>query len=173
MAIKNETKEEIYTRLLETTATELKVDVSELGQQILIDKKVLAIELYNLQMLGMQIQKNLYPDLSEEVELERDGLITLGRPRNIGEQGVYKAKVTGVIGAVISESTQFVKNNNIYVLDSEYTLVSETDYITIRSLNIGLDSALIVGDVLLSMQPLLNVYDEIEITSIETASVNP
>lgn len=126
------------------------------------------------------LQKNIFIDTAEPESiggtLERFGRIKLGRNPFPARAGQYSVTVTGSVGGVIPESTTFKSNDDslspgkLFVLDTAYTLVSTSDTITVRALEAGLSSKLMVGDVLTATAPIALV-DRLATVTVE--SVEP
>jgi hypothetical protein len=136
------------------------------------------IKLYYL-ALG-KLQKNIFVDTADTEAsggtLERFGRIKLGRNPFPARAGQYAIQVTGTVGATINASTTFKSNDDslspgkLYVLDSTYTLVSTTDYITVRALEPGTDSQLETGDALTTTAPIANVN---KLASVLSQAIQP
>lgn len=174
-------KETIYQGILNDYASEMGVDVSELGDQIRVEAKVQAGREWVMYLLISKVQNNMYPDLAEEEELIRDGLLWLGRVPSPAEQGQYSCVINGKGGSIIPASTQFKSDSTstspdyLFILDSEFTMpgtigVETSSTITIRALEAGLDAQLLVGDTLTSIQPLNDFTNQI---TVDTITVQP
>ena len=124
------------------------------------------------------LQKNIFVDTADSESiggtLERFGRIKLGRNPYPARAGVYVLKVTGSIGAIIKASTTFKSDDSslspgfLFVIDNDYTLVSTTDYITVRALTIGVESKLALLDTLTSTSPIALVNNPVTVYSITT-----
>lgn len=122
-----------------------------------------------------KVQKNIFVDTAEPEAsggtLERFGRVKLGRNPFPAKSGEYVLQVQGEIGSVIPASTTFKSNDdslspgNLYVLDNQYTLVAETDTITVRALVSGLSAKLMVGDALTATAPIADVNKIAVVTS--------
>jgi uncharacterized phage protein gp47/JayE len=123
------------------------------------------------------LQKNLFIDSADPESkggtLERFGRIKLGRNPFPARAGQYTVTVTGTVGAIIPESTTFKSNDDslnpgkLFVLDVAYTLLSTSDSITIRALEAGLNSKLLIGDQLTATAPIALV-DKTATVTVET-----
>ena len=123
------------------------------------------------------IYKNIFPDTSDPENLggtlERFGFVKLGRYPASATAGEYTVSVTGEIGATIPQNTTFKSldtsssPDKIYVLDTVYTFTATTGTISLRSLELGSDSALIVTDQLQVTQPIANVNSFVEVVSVD------
>lgn len=122
------------------------------------------------------IQRNIFPDTADPADqggtLEELGQIYLNRQRFPATNGVYVANVTGSAGGNIPANVTFKSNGDsnspgsLYIIDTAYTIPGNTGTITIRSLDIGLDYLLKVGDQLTPTQPLIGIDATITIGSI-------
>lgn len=184
MPQKIRTKEAIINGILNDYATQMGVDVSELGDEIRVRSTVLGGALWTMELKLSKVQNNLYPDKAEEDELIRDGSIWLGREPGTGEQGQYECTITGNGGGVIKASTQFKSDSTstspdyIFILDSDFIMpgtpgLPTTSTITLRSLTIGLDAQLLAGDTLTSIQPLASFDDSLTVSSVVVTPVAP
>lgn len=114
-----------------------------------------------------KVQKNIFPDTADSEEnggtLERFGRVKLNRNRFPAQAAQYSCTVTGVIGSIIPASTTFKTNDDslnpgkLFILDSAYTLIAATDTITLRALEAGVESKLMIGDQLTSTSPIAGV----------------
>jgi hypothetical protein len=127
-----------------------------------------------------KVQKNIFIDTADPESiggtLERFGRAKLGRNPFPAQAAQYEIRVTGTVGAIIGtvDAPATFKSNDdslnpgiLYVLDVPYTLVSTTDYITVRALTAGLDGQLNINDKLTATAPialvdsLATVYSEV------------
>lgn len=165
------TLEELTDQFKQNYATELGVNVSDLGDSIIVECKVMAAMLYSLHLKANKIQNNVYPDLADEETLKRYGLAILNRYPSLATQGIYELSVTGT--GTIGVDTQFVGNDDIkaagyiYTNDLE-TTITGTGTILLRSLDAGVESRLYIGDKLTAVQPLSGITSEVVVTSIDT-----
>lgn len=175
MSVTIPTLQDLEDQILNAYATEFGISVDELGETFIVDAKVTAALLYPFYLTTGQIEKNVFPDLADEDTLLRYGNGLLNRGLKPATSGEYTVEVTGTIGQTINSGTTFKSNDDsknpgyLYVLDFDYTLVAETDNIQLRALTAGLESSLIVGNLLTSTQPLTAIDDEVEVTAIVTA----
>lgn len=178
MAVEIPTYNELYNNILNDNATKLGVNVTDLGDSIIVRAKVLAGIQYQLYLTVSRVQRNQFPDLADEDELIRQGEPLLGRVPSPATQGQYVVQVTGEIGAVIDASTQFIANDStnaagyLFIVDNEFTLTAETDSLTIRALTPGLDPLLYIDDLLTSAQPIVNVDSECKTLSVSVEPSN-
>lgn len=166
--------QDLKDQILNDYATALNVDVSELGDTYIVRAKVLAGLIYAGYLTLSKVQQNVFYDIAEDDQLIRYGEQILGRSPAPATSGVYTLQVTGQIGAVIPASTQFVANDTtqaagfIFILDNEYTLVSETDNVTVRALTPGTESQLFINDLLTAASPIASVDSEGVIVLVQT-----
>ncbi|MFA6057285.1 MAG: baseplate J/gp47 family protein [Taibaiella sp.] len=113
------------------------------------------------------VQKNIFVDTADPESaggtLERFGRIKLGRNPYPATQGRYNISVTGTVGGIIPAQTQFLSDDTsknpgkIFIVDTQFTLVSSPDVLTVRALESGVGSRLGLGDTLTATAPILNV----------------
>lgn len=174
MAVTIPTIQEIEEQILNNFALSLGVSVDDLGESYIVESKVDAALIYQFYLTLGIVQNNVFPDLSDEPTLLRQGLGNLGRLPNPAIAGEYEIEVVGAIGASISAGVTFKSNDDstspeyLFVVDFDFTLSSETDSLTVRALTPGLESKLNIGDKLTSTQPLANINDEVEVLAIVT-----
>lgn len=172
MAVQIPTITELYNAILNDIATEFDVDVTDLGITYQKEAKVQAGTIYNAYLALSGVQKNVYYDLAEESVLIRYGAGILGRTPSPAEAGEYTIQVKGTIGATIPASTQFRANDEtlaagyLFILDSDYTLLSTSAYTTVRALTPGIISALNIDDLITATAPIVNVNSEAKVISI-------
>lgn len=114
----------------------------------------------------VQANRNVLPDLADDESLIRHGKIRLRRPPNPAAQGEYICEVSGTIGATIDASTTFSSSTgNLYVIDSDFTLATGSDSITLRSITEGGNASLIEGQELKSTKPIPDVNTSVFVVS--------
>lgn len=131
------------------------------------------LKIYYL-LLG-KVQKNIFVDTADPERqggtLERFGRVKLGRDPFPPIAGQYVVEVTGTIGAVIAAGTIFKSNDDsvnpgkLFILDTEFELETETDEITVRALQAGVDSQMEAGEFMTATAPILNVETTVEVVS--------
>lgn len=120
------------------------------------------------------LQKNIFPDASDEETLLRFGIIKIGRYPFAAVAGQYVIQVTGTIGGIIPAGTTFKSDDTalnpgvLYILDTDFTMTATTDSITVRALTTGLDGKLDVGDTLTATAPIPLVDSEALVLSEST-----
>ncbi len=137
---------------------------------------VLSGEFHLAYLYLSDIQDNIFPDRATTQEfggtLERQGMIYMNRPPFPDSIGVFKASVVGVAGSVLRQNLTFKSNEatlnpgQVYILDSEYTLIGTADVIEIRSIGAGVDYNLNVNDNLTITEPVIGVDKTITITEV-------
>lgn len=120
------------------------------------------------------VQKNVFPDTADLAEfggtLERFAFVK-GITRQPAIAGQYQVAVTGDVGAIIPVNSTWKSNDNsnspgqLYILDTPVTLIATTQVITLRALDAGLGSQLLVGDFLTATAPIALVGSDAEVTS--------
>lgn len=124
------------------------------------------------------IQNNIFPDTADLLEnggtLERLGLMYLGRNPNPATVGVFELLVTGVTGSVLREGLTFKSNEDstspgeVYILETEYTLVDGDNHIQVRSLGSGADFDLTIADFLTITEPVIGIEQTVSVSSVIT-----
>lgn len=114
-----------------------------------------------------KLQKNSFIDTADPEStggtLERFGRIKLGRDPFPAAVGKYTITVTGTAGATIPAATTFKSNDDslspgkLFVLDIAHVMAGSTDEITVRALEAGTGSKLMLGDGLTATAPILGV----------------
>ena len=79
MAVQIPTLNELYNAILADYATQLGVDVSDLGKSYQVRAKVMAGVQYQLYTTLSSVQKNMFYDLADQDQLIRQGKIIIGR----------------------------------------------------------------------------------------------
>jgi uncharacterized phage protein gp47/JayE len=171
---------QLYTGIISDINTEYGVNINPFGKAVLrCFAAVHAAKLKIYYLVIAALQKNVAPDTCDEETLIRFGTIKLGRVPFAAVAAQYTVKVTGTIGAVIPAQSTFKSDDSslnpgvLYVLDSAYTLVSATDYITVRCLTLGTDGKLDLLDTLTPTAPIPLVNSEPSSVSVFTVSVQP
>ena len=158
------------------------LDVPSLDTFLTVDSQTNAGQLKLLYLYIGQQQQEFFPDLATSElyggTLERAGRIFLGRNPFPAAAGVYQVQVSGTIGATIPASTTFRSDDSslspgyLFILDSDFTLVSGFDTITLTALTPGTIANLNLGDTLTCTQPLVNVAAQVVVTSITTGAID-
>jgi uncharacterized phage protein gp47/JayE len=160
-----------------TLETNFGLTIPSTGKNFL--RALIAMQAAKLKLLYLVIgntQKNIWPDTADSESiggtLERFGRTKLNRNPKPAVAGQYELTITGSIGAIIKAATTWKSNDEntnpgyLFILDSEYTLVSETDTITVRALTPGETSKLFVLDNLQSTTPIALVNKAAYVSSI-------
>lgn len=172
MAVYIPSVDELTTKFKNNYASNLGIDVSELGDSYIVESKVQASAVYSIYLKLSKVQNNIYPDLAEEDVLLRIGYSLLGRYPTPASQGVYTITATGT--GTINAQTQFVANNDtaaagyLYITDSSQSVPGT---VTVRSLTTGIEPLLTVGDKLTSLQPLVGIENEVVVATVTTIPV--
>ena len=170
------TIQELYTQCLSDLQTEFGVTISPFGKAFLrafAATTAAVLKIYYL-CLG-NVQKNMLPITADPESV--GGTLELwaelkGLTQRQATQGYYTVRVTGSIGATIPALTQFKSDDTalnagyLYILDTAYTLVGTTDYITLRALTVGHSSLLAVGNTLTSTAPIIGVLSQGTVTVV-------
>ena len=155
------TVQQLYTSIISDINTQYGVNVNPFGKAVLRCIAAVQAAKFKLYYLAIaQLQKNVAPDTCDTETLIRFGTLKLGRVPFPAVAGKYKLQVTGQIGAVVPMNSVFKSDDaslnpgNLYILDSAYTLVATTDYITVRALMGGEAGKLSVLDTLTPTAPI-------------------
>jgi uncharacterized phage protein gp47/JayE len=177
------TLSQLYNQILEDIEAEYTVTIPLIGKNFL--RALAAVQALKLKLFYLAVavvQKNIFPDTADPESmggtLERFGRVKLGRGPFPATAAQYEVEVTGTIGSIIPASTTFKSNDDslnpgkLYVLDEAYTLTAETDTITIRALEGGLDSELSIADELTATAPIAGVNSLAEVTAEAVAPLD-
>ena len=137
---------------------------------------VLAGQMKMLYLSLSDIQDNSFVDRATSVSnggtLERIGNIHLNRNPNPATQGIFLVDVVAEEESVIRSGLTFKSNDdslspgNLYITESEVILEGQSDQIIIRSLGVGTNFNLNVGDVLTITEPVIGVDKEVVVSSV-------
>jgi Baseplate J-like protein len=180
MAAQIPTLSQLYTDILSNLESELNITIPLVGKNFL--RALAAVQAAKLKLYYLAIanvQKNIFVDTADPESiggtLERFGFVKLGRYPFTAQPGSYQVDVTGSVGGIISANTVYKSNDDalnasqLYILDTQYTIVAGLNQIILRALEPGLDSKLSIGDQLTSTEPIANV-DSIGTVSAETTT---
>ena len=159
------TLSELYNQIVADFESELGESIPLFGKSFLrATAAVQAAKLWINYKINAFVQKNSWVDTADPESmggsLERFGRVKLNRNPYPATAGQYVVTVTGTIGSVIPARTIFKSNDNalnagkLFILDNQYTLVAVSDSITLRALEIGIDSRLNIGNQLTSTTPI-------------------
>ena len=159
------TLSELYNQIVADFESELGESIPLFGKSFLrATAAVQAAKLWINYKINAFVQKNSWVDTADPESmggsLERFGRVKLNRNPYPATAGQYVVTVTGSIGSVIPARTIFKSNDNalnagkLFILDNQYTLVAVSDSITLRALEIGIDSRLNIGNQLTSTTPI-------------------
>ena len=152
------TYSEIYTSVINDLKNKLGI-TSIIGKSVLpAFAAVYAAKFKIMYILASVVEKNSYPDTSDEENLRRAGRIVLGRDINPAIAGEYTLDVVGEVGAEIPINTTYVDSRgNLFIVDTLFTFTGTTGQITVRALTAGSESALAQNDTLQLTSKLVNV----------------
>lgn len=159
------TLSQLYNSIKSGIQAELSVTIPDFGPSFLRTFSiVLAGKLKQYYLAVAKVQKNIFVDTAEPEAsggtLERFGRVKLNRNPFPAVAGQYVITITGQAGAVVPAQSTFKADDStssagqLYILDTQYTMVSATDTITVRALTAGLAAKLIPGDTLTAAQPI-------------------
>jgi hypothetical protein len=177
------TLNELYLSIKGDLETSESVTIPLFGKSVI--RAIAAVQAAKIKMLYLvlgNLQKNIFVDTADPEAvggtLERFGRVKIGRDPFPPRAAEYVVDVTGEIGAVVPVNSTFKSNDNtknpgvIFILDSEFTLTSTTDFMIIRALSAGLESQLDPLDELTATAPipLVNSLVTVSSTSVEPLS---
>lgn len=152
---------ELYTAILANLESEYDATINPVGKAELRAQAASQAALLKTQYLAIAAtQENIFPDTCDEPTLIRFGVVKIGRQPFSAVAGQYTVNVTGSIGAVIPAQSIWKSDDSalnpgiLYILDQQYTMVTASDTIVLRSLTQGIDSKLDINDTLTSVQPI-------------------
>lgn len=170
---------ELYAGILADLESSYGVSISLFGKVAL--RAIAAVQAGKFKLYYLVIgnlQKNIFVDTADSETiggtLERFGRVKLGRNPFPAQAGVYVVTVTGTVGGVIAASTTFKSDDTslhpgmLYVLDNDYTLMSNPDSITLRALTSGEEARLDVGNTLTTTSPIALVDSGVVVASVAT-----
>lgn len=160
-----------------TIETNFGLTIPSTGKNFL--RALIATQAAKIKLLYLAIantQKNIWPDTADPESiggtLERFGRVKLNRNPRPAVAGEYQLTITGTIGAVIKAATTWKSNDEntnpgfLFILDSEYTLVSTTDTINVRALTPGETSKLFLLDNLQATTPIALVNKDAYVSAV-------
>lgn len=122
-----------------------------------------------------KLQKNIFVDTAEPEAsggtLERFGRVKLNRNPFPAQAGQYDVQVSGDVGATIPAQRTFksdddsVNPGKLFILDSDFVLVTGSDTITLRALEAGEDSKMVIGETMTATAPIIGVDRGVTVTA--------
>ena len=124
-----------------------------------------------------KVQKNIFVDTADSEAdggtLERFGRVKIERNPFPATQGVYTATIQGQVGFTVPAGATYRNtNNDIYVVDNSFTLVTTSGVIEVRSILGGTAIALTVSDVISLTSPLVGIDNDAIVASEVTAPLD-
>ena len=168
------TYNELYTSIL--TDLRNRLEVTTLIGKVTLNAyaAVLAGKLKIFYLTANNIENNIFIDTADNDTILRYGLVKLERLPLPATAGEYTINVTGKIGATIPSGTTYKSldassNPNVILqYDGTFVFTGTTGQITVRSLELGTDYLLQIGDDLQLTAPLANVNSFADVDSIST-----
>lgn len=167
---------QLYASIIADLEAELNVTIPLFGRSYLRAKAMVqAGRLWLLYLVAVKINQNIFVDTCDEETLSRFGQIKIGRDRYAATQGQYTVLVTGTTGATMPAGTVFKSNDDalnagkLFILDADFVL-NGTNIITLRALEAGDTSKLLVGNQLSLTAPIPLVDT---IGTVQTESIEP
>lgn len=155
---------QLYSQVLSDLETSYGTSTPSFGKNFLrVIAGVQAAKLWLLYKYLGSVQKNTFVDTADPDQLERWGLIKLGRNKFPAQAGQYTVQVTGTVGVIINAKTIFKSNDDsanpgkLFILDTDHIMASGTDSILLRALEAGADSQLAMSDNLTATAPISGV----------------
>lgn len=159
--------QDLFTGIISAIESELNVTTNEdLKSDLRAEAAVQAGKLKQFYLAIGELQKNIWPDDSDEETLLRFGVVKLGRLPFSAVAAQYSIQVTGQIGALIPAGSIFKSDDTslnpgiLYRLDTQFIMTGTTDVITVRSLTQGLISKLNLSDTMTSTSPISLVNNQ-------------
>lgn len=183
MAVQQPTTTQLYDSILADLKSHLGITNDFFGKVFLIPLAMVQAGKLKLYYLAIaNIQRNIFVDLAEPISvggtLERFGLVKLGRLPFTAQSGSYDVTVTGSIGAVIVANTSFKSDDSslnpsmLYVVDTDHTMITTSDTISVRASVGGLDSRLVITDTMSLTAPIANIDTVATVTAETTAPLS-
>lgn len=163
---------ELTESILADLEAEFDATIDDEGKTML--RSFAAVQAGKMKQLYLAIatlQKNVFPDTCDRETLIRFGLVKLGRQPFQAVAGRYDVTVTGTIGTEIPAGTIFKTDDDalnpgiLYRLDTAFTFVSNSGSINLRSLTLGEESKLEVGDTLTVTAPVAGMDNQATVTA--------
>jgi uncharacterized phage protein gp47/JayE len=162
------TTEQLYNSYLASLETKYGSTIPSFGKNFLRALALVQAATMKLFYLAIgKLQKNSFIDTADPEAtggtLERFGRIKLGRDPFPAAVGQYTITVTGTPGSTIPASTTFKSNDDslspgkMFVLDVGHVMATSSDEITVRALEAGTGSKLLIGDGLTATAPIIGV----------------
>jgi uncharacterized phage protein gp47/JayE len=159
------TLNQLYQTIKTDLESELNITIPIFGKSFLrAFAMVQAGKLWLLYLLLAKVQKNIFVDTADPESmggtLERFGRVKINRSPFPATAGFYSVTVTGEIGAVIPFNQIFKSDDNslnpskLFILDTQTTLTATSQQITLRALELGIDSKLSINDTLTATSPI-------------------
>lgn len=155
------TTSQIYTDSLNALEAQFNAIINPVGKaELRAQSAVQAGQLTALYLSISNLLKNIWVDTCDEPTLIRFGLVKINRMPFQAVAGQYTVTVTGTIGGVIPVNSVWKSDDSalnpgiLYILDEEHTMLTTSDSIVLRSLTLGLDSKLNIGDTLTATSPI-------------------
>lgn len=166
---------ELYNQILADLQTEFGSNIPSFGKNFL--RALAAVQAGKLKLYYLviaKVQKNIFIDTADPEAsggtLERFGRIKLNRDPFPASVGRYQVTVTGTGGSIIKATTTFKSNDDslnpakLFILDEAFTLIGSSGTMTLRSLEAGTTTKLLVGDQLTATEPIAGVDRLVTVT---------
>jgi hypothetical protein len=155
------TYQQLYASILQRLESEFDAVINPVGKaELRAQAAVQAGTLKDQYLAIAQTQKNIFVDTCDEETLIRFGLIKINRQPFAAVAGQYDVTITGSNGAIIPAQSIFKSDDSslnpgiLYILDNAFTMTGTTNTITVRSLTLGIESKMQIGDTMTATAPI-------------------
>lgn len=167
------TFDDLYNSIITDWTNKLEITVAEAGLDIIVMSKVFAFGLYLLVKIIDGIKNNIWVGSMQAAKLLEVGQDKIGRGLFQAVKGEYTCSTVAKDVGDIPEGAIFTININGVIYSYENTATTPGgDPITVRALESGTASALIVTDKLTSKQNLTYAENEITVTAITETPID-
>lgn len=167
------TFDDLYNSVITDWTNKLEITVAEAGNNIIVMSKVIAFGLYLLVKIIDGIKNNVWVGSMQAAKLLEVGQDKIGRGLFQAVKGEYTCSTIAKGVGDIPEGAIFTISINGIIYSYENTATTPGgDPITVRALEAGTASALIVTDILTSKQNLSFAENDITVTAITETPVD-
>lgn len=161
------TYNELYESIITDWCNRLDISVDNAGFTIIVTSKVIAGGLYLLAQMIDALANNVWVGSMQASKLLEVGQDKIGRGLFLAVKGEYTCSTIAKGVGDIPEGTIFIKeiNGTNYLYESLATVAGGSD-ISIRALTAGLESELVVSDVLTAQKALDYAENDITVTAV-------
>jgi len=167
------TIQQLYDNAITELEAEFQATITEDGKsELRAQASTIAALLKQFYLVIGQVQKNVFPDDSDEETLLRVGQVILQRKPFTATAGVYKCEVTGTASQLVPANTVFRSDDDslnpsiLYKTIVDYTMPGTTGEIEVTCMVLGEDGKQSIGDTMTITSPLALINGSIEITEV-------